>query len=86
MYIDCYDETSRNLKKKVEVFNRNNRTILSVGFPYEWELSMLRETPAIDNKMYIDVMGKNHYGSPVYCNFDELLSIADTLLQKSDRS
>jgi len=85
MYIDCYDEKDRIIKKKVEIFNRNSKVILSVGFPYEWELSMLQENPAKDNKMCIDAMGRNHHNSPVYCDFEKLMSIADTLINRKNR-
>jgi hypothetical protein len=85
MYIECYDDNKKTIMKKVEIFNRNNKVILSLGFPYEWEYSMLQENPAKDNKMCVDAMGRNHHNSPVYCDFEKLMSIANTLIDKKNR-
>ena len=84
MNIECYDEHNRIIIKKIEIINRDNRIILSLGGSAEWEFDMLKKSPAVYNKICIDAMGRNHFGSPVYCDFEKLMTKADLLWQDTE--
>ena len=65
--------------KEVELIIRKDKLIVSLGGPYQWDLQMLRDEPAKSNILYIDAMGRNHKGKPVFCNYQQLMDIADKL-------
>jgi len=87
MTINCIDKKGNIFPKEIKIFLRNGftnknkyRKIVSLGFPYEWEYDMLISSPAKDNIMWIDAMGRNHKNSPVFCNFKELMDISKQLI------
>ena len=82
MTIIATDEKGNTFEKRVKLRLNKQRTIFSLGFPYEWELEMLRGNPPTNDKFYIDACGRNHKNSPVTVSYKEAMEIADKLQEK----
>jgi len=81
MEINAQDENGKIWIKEIEILTKEDGTqILSLGFPYQWELKMLQDYPPQDNIMYIDAAGRNHAGTTVSCPYSELMKKADDLI------
>lgn len=89
--INAYDEEERSIRKDVFLFKTSDdKWIVSFGngwcryyisslFSERFYENLKREKP-ID--LCIDIMGRNHYGSPVYVKFDDLKKLYEMIKQK----
>jgi len=81
MTINAQDENGKIWIKEIELLKKEDgRIVLSLGYPYQWELKMLQDYPPQDDIMYIDAAGRNHAGSTVFCSYSELMKKSEELL------
>lgn len=66
----AFDEKGNTWKYDFNVFKRGNKDIISLGFPFEWFADDIIKHPPEDNKICIDVFGRNYSGYAVFVSFD----------------
>jgi len=80
MNIIATDEKGNTFVKRLKLRSGDSGTIVSLGFPCEWYLEDIKTPPiAGDNKMLVDIGGRNHKGSPVYVSHKELIEAVEAL-------
>lgn len=80
MQITAYDDNGNTFLKTLEVYH--DPPIVSLGDFHRWYLNDIKQ-PSND-KFYIDAMGHNHNGSPVYVLYSELISLANKAIEDKD--
>ena len=81
MYIPATDGKDNTWDKRLKLRTGSEGTIVSLGAPYEWYLADLKKDPPKENRLYIDAMGRNHRGAPVWVYYSELMSLVKTLIK-----
>ena len=80
MNIIATDEKGNTFIKLLEIRPEDSGTIVSLGFPCEWYLEDIKTPPiAGADKMWVDIGGRNHKGSPVYVSHRELIEAVEAL-------
>jgi len=65
--IVALDEKGREFPKTVTLIQENDKNLIEFGLWERYNLDDLKiESPSVKKRFYLDLMGCNHMGSPVY--------------------
>ena len=87
--ITAYDDQGNEFSKSIRIEHRPKKTLVSLGFPMEYDLADLLPVLLRDqsrDRFYIDAGGRNHQGSGVYLDRKDFnTKIAEELTQELTR-
>ncbi len=79
------DDKGNTFPKTIKLLNSADQgPVVSLGFPCQWYLADIQKPP-IDgsDKIYIDAIGRNHKGSPVWVSHEKLLNIVNVMEEEN---
>lgn len=80
------DEVGNTFTKDVSFRDGQYGVIVSLGFPVEYYVEdLLAHPPQDGDKLWLDAMGRNHKGSPVWCSFAEVINIYHAYKAENDK-
>jgi len=79
--LECYAhaEDGKKFEKVVMLKNTDKRPVLSFGGFCEYYLEDIQKSYPFDHNLYIDAMGRNHLGSPVYIKQEDINKILEKI-------
>lgn len=74
--IEAIDEVGNTYTKEVTLLSTPEDVVVSLGGNCRWYYSdIIKPLNNSQDRLYLDAIGRNHKGYPVWCSYSELLNI-----------